>query len=62
MENVSVSDLVISAIDQKPIDFENAFETLIVDRIRNAIENRKIEVAKQMYGYTPEVEQEEENG
>ena len=48
-----LNDLVISALDQKPLDFETAFNDLVVDRIRSAIENKKIEVAQQMYGYEP---------
>lgn len=51
-----ISDLVVSAIEQKPLDFETAFNDLIVDRLHTAIENKKIEVAQQMYGYQPEEE------
>jgi hypothetical protein len=46
-----LTDLVVSAIEQKPLDFEAAFNDLIVDRIRGAVEDRKIAIAKQMYGY-----------
>ena len=46
-----LTDLVVSAIEQKPLDFETAFNDLIVDRIRGAVEDRKIAIAKQMYGY-----------
>lgn len=49
-----LEDLVISALEQKPTDFEAAFNDLIVDRISSAIENKKIEIAQQMYGYEPE--------
>lgn len=48
-----LNDLVVAALDQKPLDFETAFDNLVVDRIRSAIENKKIEVAQQMYGYEP---------
>jgi hypothetical protein len=51
-----ITDLVVSAIEQKPLDFEAAFNDLIVDRLHTAIENKKIEVAQQMYGYQPEEE------
>jgi hypothetical protein len=54
-----VTNLVVSAIEQKPLDFEAAFNDLIVDRIRTAVEDKKIEIAKQMYNYEPEVEPEE---
>lgn len=53
-----LTDLVVSAIDQKPLDFEAAFNDLIVDRIRGAVEQKKIAIAQQMYGYEPESEPE----
>jgi hypothetical protein len=49
-----MTDLVVSAITQKPLDFETAFDNLVVDRLHSAIENKKIEIARQMYGYQPE--------
>jgi hypothetical protein len=50
-----ISDLVVSAIEQKPLDFESAFNDLIVDRLHTAIENKKIEIAQNMYNYQPEI-------
>lgn len=55
-----LNDLVISALEQKPTDFEAAFNDLVVDRISSAIENKKIEIAQQMYGYKPEQDYEAE--
>lgn len=49
-----LSDLVVSAIEQKPLDFETAFNDIIVDRIRDAVENKKVEIAQQMYNYEPD--------
>ena len=58
MDNkVSVSDLVISAYEQKPMDFEAAFNDLVVDRIRSAVEQKKIDIAQQMYNYNPPQEE-----
>lgn len=51
-----ISDLLVSAVSQKPFDFEAAFDDLIVDKIHSAIEAKKVEVAQQMYGYQPEEE------
>lgn len=60
-----LSDLVVSAIEQKPLDFETAFNDIIVDRIRSAVENKKVEIAQQMYNYEPDdvadTEETEEN-
>ena len=57
MNEYDISDLIVSAIEQKPNDFESAFNDLIVDRIRSAVEDKKIEIAQQMYGYEPEEEE-----
>jgi len=48
-----VQDLVVAAWEQKPTDFEAAFNDLVVDRIRDSIEAKKIEIAQQMYNYEP---------
>ena len=58
-----LDDLVISALEQKPTDFEAAFNDLIIDRISNALEDKKIAIAQQMYGYNaeePELDNSEE--
>lgn len=50
----SLNDLIIATAEQKPLDFEAAFNDLVVDRIRDSIESKKIEIAQQMYNYEPE--------
>lgn len=58
-----MNDLVIAALEQKPTDFEAAFNDLIVDRIATAIEDKKVAIAQQMYGYNaeePELDNSEE--
>jgi hypothetical protein len=49
-----LTDLVVSAMEQKPLDFETAFNDIIVDRIRSAVEDKKVQIAQQMYNYEPE--------
>lgn len=49
-----IEDLINSAVLQKPTEFEDAFNDLIVDRIRNAIETKRTEIAQQLYNYEPE--------
>lgn len=56
-----LENLVVAALEQKPTDFEAAFNDLIVGRISTAIENKKVEIAQQMYGYEPEQDYEEES-
>lgn len=57
-----IQDLVVAAVDQKPSNFEAAFNDILVDRIRDAVEQKKIAVAQQMYGYQAEPENDDEFG
>lgn len=52
-----LDDLVVAAAQQKPIEFEAAFNDLVVDRIRTAIEDKKVQIAQQMYNYEPPVDE-----
>lgn len=47
----SMEDLVATALQQQPMEFEAAFNDLIIDRLQTAINDKKIAVAQQMYGY-----------
>lgn len=59
MENeVSVQDLISLSYEQKPVDFEQAFGSLVTDRIAQAIETKKVEVAQSMFGGRLEAEDE----
>jgi predicted oxidoreductase len=51
MENdkYTISDLVVATVEQKPVEFEDIFGSLVADRISSAIENRKIEIAQNMF-------------
>jgi len=48
----SVTDLISNAFDQKPIEFENTFSSLMVDRLRSAVETKKQEIATSMFNTT----------
>ena len=45
--------MVIAASEQKPIEFEAAYDELVLDRIRTAVEDKKVQIAQQMYNYEP---------
>ena len=53
MENdkYQIQDLINAAAQQKPIDFEQAFDDLIIDRLQSSIQDKKIQIAQQLYGY-----------
>jgi len=57
-----IEDLISAAVEQKPSNFEAAFNDIVIDRIRSAVENKKIEVAQQLYNYDPEAENDDEFG
>jgi hypothetical protein len=46
----NVSDLIVAAYEQKPIDFEQIFSSIVVDRITDAVTMKRVEVAQDMYG------------
>lgn len=53
------SDLILYSLEQKPIEFGDAFNTLIKDRLEVAVNNKKLELAKTLFDEP--VEDEEEN-
>ena len=57
-DKYNVNDLISSARDQRPTEFEDAFNSLIVDKLRSAIDTRKQEIATSMFNN--EVDQTEE--
>ena len=64
MSEQTIDDMVNAARSESPSDFQSAFASVVLDRIADAIEAKKIEVAKNYFNYEePEVasvEQEEE--
>ena len=54
MENeISVQDLISTSYEQKPLDFQNAFDSLMAGRIADAIDNRKMEIAQSLFSDQP---------
>jgi hypothetical protein len=45
-----VEDLVMTALDQKPTEFEDAFGALMVNKVRDAVDSYKQDVATRMFG------------
>jgi hypothetical protein len=48
-----IDDLLTSTAQMKPVDFEDAFNDIVTNRIRAAIEDRKVKIAQQLYNYVP---------
>lgn len=62
MDNVTVQDLISLSYDQKPIEFQDAFNALVMDRVVQAIDQRKIQVAQTMFGDQAASEDYDESG
>ena len=45
----TVNDLVSLAYDQKPVDFQQAFDTLVKDRLADAIADKKTEISQSVF-------------
>lgn len=57
-DKYSIDDLIVSALDEKPLDFEAAFDSLVKDRLVDRIADYKVELAKGLYA-EPEAEVEQ---
>jgi hypothetical protein len=44
-----VADLINFSSNQKPIEFEDAFKSILQTRVAAAIENKKTEIAQMMF-------------
>jgi hypothetical protein len=45
----AIKNMINYAVQEKPLDFQSSFDSLIHDRIGDSINNRKIEVAQSMF-------------
>ena len=57
-----VSDLINFSSNQKPVDFELAFQSILNNRLASAVDQRKIEVAQRMFGDQETDTEEKTNG
>ena len=64
MSEYTIKDMVSAAGNDSPSDFQNAFASIVLDRIADAVEAKKLEIAKNYFNYEDaednSVEQEEE--
>jgi hypothetical protein len=45
-DKYTLNDLVKFSIDQKPVEFDRAFQNVLQDKLVNAVETRKLELAQ----------------
>ena len=56
----TINDLIKNSVDQKPIEFENAFNQIVTGKIEKAVNDLKVDVAKSMFNQSEEETTEEE--
>ena len=57
----TIDDMVVAAHNDSPSDFQSAFASVVLDKIADAIEAKKVELAKNYFNYEDaDAEQEEE--
>lgn len=59
-QTLTVNDLLKYSFEQKPIDFEHAFNSIMVDKLAAAIDDKKLSIAQRMFGGSEEEELEAE--
>lgn len=55
-----VADLINFSSNQKPVEFGDAFNSILRNKVLSAIENKKEEVARAMFATQDESDDEEE--
>lgn len=55
-----INDLINFAVTQKPNEFSSTINDILVDKITNAIENKKVEIAQNMFNAEHQDNNEEE--
>ena len=49
MDKYEIEDLISNAVNQKPSDFADVFNNLLVSKLQTAVEQKKLEVAQTMF-------------
>lgn len=49
-DKYTLDDIINFSTDQRPVDVKAALDDLMIAKIHSAIEDKKVEVAKQMFG------------
>jgi hypothetical protein len=57
----NTTDLLVHTLQQKPIDFQQTFDDLLRDRLQDAIQAKKMEIAKNIFNTSPHGDEELEN-
>lgn len=56
----TIADMIGAVNQESPSDFQAAFHSVVLDKIRDAIDTKKIEIAQNYFNYEDESEEEQE--
>jgi hypothetical protein len=56
----TIADMIGAVKDESPSGFQAAFNSLVLDKIQDAISAKKVEIASNYFNYEDETEEEEE--
>lgn len=57
----TIADMIGAVNDESPSGFQAAFNALVLDKIHDAINSKKIEIANNYFNYEDESEEEEQS-
>jgi len=60
MDKYEMEDLISNAVNQKPTEFADVFNSLLVGKLQHAINNKKIEISQTMFNNQEQEEDSEE--
>ena len=52
-----INDLIGFAANQNPVEFQNTFNDIVADRIAQAVADRKVELAQNVFNDAPKQEE-----
>lgn len=58
MTDKNTTDLIVHTLQQKPIDFQQTFDDLLRDRLQDAVQAKKMEIAKNIFNTSSNSEEE----
>lgn len=56
-DNIAIKDMISAALDGQPVAFKDHFNAAIMDRVYNAVEAKRVEVATNLFKASDESEE-----
>lgn len=59
-DNIAIKDMISAALDGQPVAFKDHFNAAIMDRVYDAVQNQRVEVATNLFNDTTDDQPETE--